>query len=237
MLSLKNLTIFVDKKKIIENLDFNFERGKIYALMGPNGSGKSTLALAIVGHPGYRVSRNSKIIFEKKPIKNLAPEKRAELGLFLSFQHPFSLSGVNIFQLLRKALEGKIDPGLLYQQTRKLAKLLKIKEELLERSLNEGFSGGEKKKMEVLQASLLNPKFLIFDEIDTGVDVDSLRLMAGFLKKFRKQKKTILLITHYNRILKYTKPDRVLVIKDGQLAKVGNFKLAQLIEKYGYRKI
>jgi len=162
-------------------------------------------------------------------------EKRSQKGIFLSFQQPLSLSGVNVFQLLRLALSGKKDPLALKKEIETLAKKLKIKKELIERSLNDGASGGEKKKMEVLQAAVLEPKFLIFDEVDTGVDVDALKTIASFIADFKKGR-TILVITHYNRILRYLRPDKVLVIIDGEIKKVGDHQLAEEIEKEGYEK-
>jgi Fe-S cluster assembly ATP-binding protein len=232
MLELKNLTVSVADKIIIKNLNFTFKKNKVYVLMGPNGSGKSTLALVLMAHPLYQV-KSGKILFEKKDITHLAPEKRAQKGIFLSFQSPLSLSGVTLFSLLRTAVAGKKDPLALREKIQKTAKLLRVKKELLERSFNEGTSGGEKKKLELLQAAILNPKFLMFDEIDTGVDVDALRTIAQFMEK-NKKGKTYLLITHYNRILKYIKPDVVLVIMDGKIVKQGNYKLAEEIEQNGY---
>lgn len=235
MLSLKKLTVKVAGKDIIHDLNFTFEKGKIYALMGPNGSGKSTLAYAIMGHPAYKLEAG-KLKMENRDITDLPADKRARLGLFLSFQIPLSLLGVNVFQLLRLALSGSRDPLKVKEEVDNLAKKLKIKGELLTRSLNDGASGGEKKKLEVLQAAVINPKFLIFDEVDTGVDIDALKIIAKFIKNYQKNR-TYLLITHYNRILKYLKPDYVLVMIDGQLKKVGDYKLAQLIEKKGYAVI
>ena len=232
MLKLENLSIAVANKIIIKNLNLRLEKNKVYVLMGPNGSGKSTLSLALMGHPLYQI-KSGKILFEKQDITNLAPEKRANLGLFLSFQSPLSLSGVSIFSLLRTAIAGKIDPLALREEIEKTAQLLKIKKELLERSFNEGTSGGEKKKLELLQAAILNPKFLMFDEIDTGVDIDALRTIAQFMEK-NKKGKTYLLITHYNRILKYVKPDEVLVMREGRIVKQGDYKLAEKIERDGY---
>ncbi|MFA6532886.1 MAG: ATP-binding cassette domain-containing protein, partial [Patescibacteria group bacterium] len=172
MLELKNLTISVEDKIIIENLSLKLEKNKVYVIMGPNGSGKSTLALTLMGHPLYKI-KSGKIFFEKKDITNLESDKRAVAGIFLSFQSPLSLSGVSVYSLLRTAVAGKKDPLKLREEIEKTAKLLKIKKELLVRSFNEGTSGGEKKKLELLQAAILSPKFLMFDEIDTGVDVDA----------------------------------------------------------------
>lgn len=234
MLKLENLTITVVNKTIIENLNLKLEKNKVYVLMGPNGSGKSTLALTLMGHPLYQI-KSGKIFFDKKDITNLKSEKRANTGIFLSFQSPLSLSGVSIFSLLRTAIAGKKDPLALREEIEKTAKLLKIKKELLERSFNEGTSGGEKKKLELLQASILNPKFLIFDEIDTGVDVDALKTIAQFMEK-NKKGKTYLIITHYNRILKYVQSDEVLVMMEGKIVKQGDYRLAEEIEKKGYEK-
>ena len=235
MLELKNLTINVSDKKIIRNLNLKLEKNKIYVLMGPNGSGKSTLAMSIAGHPLYLIKKG-KIIFNEKNITKASPDERSQSGIFLSFQSPLSLSGVNIYSLLRTAIAGRKDPLALREEIEKTAKLLKIKKELLDRSLNEGASGGERKKIELLQAAILDPKFIIFDEIDTGVDIDALKTIAQFMEK-NKKGKTYLLITHYNRILKYVKPDVVLVMMEGKIVKRGNYKLAEEIEKNGYEKI
>ncbi len=235
MLKIENLTITVASKIIIDNLSFELEKNKVYVLMGPNGSGKSTLALTLMGHPMYKI-KSGKIFIGKKDITNLSPDKRANKGIFLSFQSPLALSGVSMFSLLRTAVAGKKDPLVLREEIEKTAKLLKIKTELLSRSFNEGTSGGEKKKLELLQASILNPTFLMFDEIDTGVDVDALKTIAQFMEK-NKKGKTYLLITHYNRILKYVKPDEVLVMVNGKIVKKGDYKLAEEIEKTGYAKL
>lgn len=235
MIELKNLTVSVADKTIIKNLNLNLKKNKVYVLMGPNGSGKSTLALTLMAHPLYQI-KSGKILFEKKDITDLSPDKKANLGIFLSFQSPLSLFGVSIFSLLRTAIAGKRDPLALREEIEKNAKLLRIKKELMERSFNEGTSGGEKKKLELLQAVVLNPKFLMFDEIDTGVDIDALRTIAQFMEKNRKGK-TYLLITHYNRILKYVKPDEVLVMMEGKIIKRGNYKLAEKIEKNGYQSL
>lgn len=235
MMLLKNLTVSITGKQILKNLNLRFEKNKVYAIMGPNGSGKSTLAYTIAGHPFYSIE-SGRIEFDKKNINELTPDQRAKEGIFLSFQTPLSLNGVSVFQLLRLALSGKKDPLTIKEELEKLAKELHIKKELLSRSLNEGASGGEKKKIELIQAVLLNPKFVIFDEIDTGVDIDALKIIAKYLDKF-KIGRTIVLITHYNRILKYIRPDKVLVMVDGGIVKEGNFKLAEEIEREGYKKL
>ena len=235
MLELKNLAITVADKKIIEGFNFNFQKNKIYVLMGPNGSGKSTLAMSIAGHPSYFIKKG-KIIFNEKNITKASPDERSQSGIFLSFQSPLSLAGVTVFSLLRTAIAGRKDPLVLREEIEKTAKLLKIKKELLDRSLNEGASGGERKKIELLQAAILDPKFIIFDEIYTRVAVDALKTIAQFMEK-NKKGKTYLLITHYNRILKYVKPDVVLVMINGRIVKQGDYSLAEEIEKNGYEKI
>ncbi len=235
MLRLEDLTIAVADKVIIKNLNLKLEKNKVYVLMGPNGSGKSTLALSLMGHPLYQI-RSGKMILEKQNITEMEPDKRANAGIFLSFQSPLSLSGINIFSLLRTAVSGKKDPLALREEIEKTAKLLKIKDELLERSFNEGASGGEKKKLELLQASVLNPKLIMFDEIDTGVDVDALKTIAQFMEK-NKKGKTYLIITHYNRILKYVRPDAVLIMVNGKIVKKGDYRLAEKVEKNGYQNL
>lgn len=235
MIYLKNISVSVENKEILKNINFKFEKNKIYALMGPNGSGKSTLANVILGYPGY-VMKSGRIFFNSDEITDLTTDKRAAKGIFLSFQQPLSLTGITVFQLLRLALSGKKDPLKVKKEIDYFAKKLKIKKELLERSLNDGASGGEKKKLEVLQAAVLEPKFIIFDEVDTGVDVDALKTIALFLNEFKKDK-TVLVITHYYRILKYLKPDYVMVMIDGKIKNVGDKTLAEKIEKEGYEII
>lgn len=243
MLTIKNLSVFIDKKQILENISFDFKTGKTYALMGPNGSGKSTFALSIMGHPNISYSRASKILVKKKiasqsgNIKNLSADKRAQLGIFLSFQSPLALSGVNVFDLLRLAMEKQMDPVALHKKIQTFAAELRIKDELLKRSLNDGFSGGEKKKLEALQAAILSPRFAIFDEIDTGVDVDALKTIARFLKKHLPPKTTLVFITHSTRLLRYAQPDEVIVLKDGKLIATGKKALAKKIEAKGFEKI
>lgn len=234
MLKIKNLTVSIGEKTILDNINIDLKKGKVYAIMGPNGSGKSTLASAIMGHPSYELSENSKIIFNDEEIQTEESHLRAKRGIFLSFQSPLTLSGVNVFQLMRIALDGKLDPLTLKNKLKERAKKLKIKEELISRSLNDGFSGGEKKKMEVLQATVMEPTFLMLDEIDTGVDIDSLRTIAEFLSDMKSKNRTIVIITHYNRILKFLKPDEVLIVMNGQIATQGSAELSQKIEAEGY---
>ncbi len=237
MLSIQNLSVSVEGKKIIDNFTFTFNPGKTYALMGPNGSGKSTLASAIMGHPHYRLSRNARILIGKKNLKHLSPDKRAGLGVFLSFQTPMELAGVTVFELLRLALEKTIEPVKLHGLVAQHAKELHIKDDLLKRSLNAGFSGGEKKKLEALQAVLLAPRFAIFDEIDTGVDVDALKTIFKFLARHLPKETTLVFITHSPRLLKAIHPDKILVLRDGRLVKTGTAALAKQIEARGFATI
>lgn len=235
MLQLKNVSVKIGDKKILHNISYEFKKGKVYALMGPNGSGKSTLAQTVMGSPVYEVSGTT--LFKGKSINKLDAAERAKKGIFLSFQSPQSLSGVNIFQLLRLSMSGKMEPLALSKKMKKIAADLKVKEELLSRSLNQDFSGGEKKKMEVLQAAVLDADVMFFDEIDTGCDVDALKLIGKYLKKLAGQDKTVILITHYTRLLSYIKPDVVLVLKDGRLVKEEKGSYAHVIEKKGYAEV
>lgn len=232
MLKVSKLSVSVADKPIIKDFSYDFEENKVYVVMGPNGSGKSTLAYSLMGHPSYEIKKGT-ITLNGTELVELEADKRAAEGIFLSFQSPLSLSGVTVSQLLLTALSGKKDPLELRRETRKIATELKVPEELLTRSLNEGASGGEKKKLEVLQGAVLGKSVQIYDEVDTGVDVDALRTIATFLHK-HKQGKTYIIITHYNRILKYLKPDHVLVLVSGRLVKEGDYELAKQIEKKGY---
>lgn len=237
MLTLIDLCVAIGEKKILKHISFDFKKGTTYALMGPNGSGKSTLAATIMGQPNIRYTRASKIIIEGKNVKTLSPDQRSALGIFLSFQTPLEIPGITVFDLLRIALEKKMDPVTLHKQVKLYAKELRIKDELLKRSLNVGFSGGEKKKLEALQAVMLAPTFALFDEIDTGVDVDALKTISKFLKKHLPKETTLVFITHSTRLLKYVHPDEVLVIKDGCLVQTGDTTLAQKIERSGFESL
>ncbi len=237
MLLVNNLTVTIDRKKILKNLSLEIGKGETAVLMGPNGSGKSTLAHAIAGNPAFAVARGGKILFEGEPIAKLAPEERARLGIFLSFQNPLPLPGVSVLDLLRIAREGIEDALPLRARAKAYAKELGIGEPLLFRSVHDGFSGGEKKKIETLEASILEPKLLILDEIDSGVDVDALRKIAKFITKHKAKDASILIITHSTRILKYLKPDRVFVMGNGMIAKQGGPELATEIEKKGFENI
>jgi Fe-S cluster assembly ATP-binding protein len=237
MLQLTNLSVQAGGKTIISDFTHTFEKGKVYAIMGPNGSGKSTLAYSIMGNPVYEVqSTEYKVQSEKGKhidLTDMKPDERAKAGIFLSFQTPLALQGVRVTQLLQLALDGAIPALELRRKVAKIAEELHIQPELLQRSLNESASGGERKKMEVLQAAVLDKTIQIYDEIDTGVDVDALRHIGKFLHARRKDK-TYIIITHYNRILKYLPPDEVIIMIGGKIVKTGDAKLAKQIEKNGY---
>lgn len=240
MLSIKNLSASIEGKEILHDLSFDFEQGKTYAILGPNGSGKSTLGNTLMGHPNVVVTENSQAIFSGENLLGLSADERAKRGLFLSFQNPLPLSGVSVMDLFRMALVGKdkkMDAMALHKKVRALAEELSIKEELLRRSLYEGFSGGEKKKIEALQAALLEPSFAIFDEIDTGVDVDALKTIVAFLKKHLSERTTIVFITHSHKLLSALEPDEVLVIKDGAIVKSGGKEVAEAVERDGFTQI
>lgn len=236
MLKLSTVSVSAQRKKILSKISFAFTTGKVYAVMGPNGSGKSTLAQTLAGNPAYKLGAASGLWLGKTKLNRLSPDARAKQGLFVSFQHPLAIPGVTIYQLLRVALDGKKDPLTIRREVDQYAHQLNISHELLERPLNEDFSGGEKKKMEVLQAAMLGGKVLIFDEIDTGTDVDTLRSIGKFIARLKKDR-VVILITHYTRLLKYCPPDVVIVLKNGSFVRRGNKALATTIEKHGYEKV
>ncbi len=246
-----NLWVSLDKKPILKGISLQIEEGKIYALMGPNGSGKSTFAQAVMGYTSSKLkTQNSKLEINGKDIRKLATDERAREGLFLAFQTPIGIPGVNVANLLRtakkgistnfsKAISGH-NPALsvwqFNEQLVKIADKLHIPSDFLKKSLNEEFSGGEKKKLEMLQAIVLSPKYAIFDEIDTGLDVDALKIVAQGINELKRKNCGIIIITHYQRILKYAKPDIVHILVKGEIVESGGYKLAQEVEKNGYKK-
>lgn len=255
-LIIQNLSANLGSKTILNSINLEIIKGKIHALMGPNGSGKSTLAGVLMGNPAYRiqnksVNRRTKIQINGKDILDLKTDERARTGLFLAFQNPISIPGVNVAGLLKtaysvanqkkvspikKTLNPVINVWKFNEILVKKAGFLGIPQEFLRRGLNEEFSGGEKKKLEMLQALILSPKYAIFDEIDTGLDVDALKIVASGITKLKKEKSGILIITHYLRILKYVKPDFVHILVGGKIVKSGGYKLAEDVEKNGYKK-
>ncbi len=242
MLDVKNLKVKVNKKLILQGLSLKVNRGEVVAVMGPNGSGKSTLAYTLAGHPQYKAA-SGLMKLGKIELNKFSPDERAKKGIFLGFQYPVGVTGVGVSQFLRLAFQKiqnkKISPLEFRELLNKQAKKLKVNKELLERSVNEGFSGGEKKKMEVLQMAVLRPKLAILDETDSGLDIDALKIVAEGINQVKKDNPRIgvLLITHYQRILEYVKPDRVVVIKKGKVVKEGGLKLVKELEKKGYEGI
>jgi Fe-S cluster assembly ATP-binding protein len=240
-LEIKNLKAKIGNKEILKGLNLALEEGKVHVIMGPNGAGKSTLSKAIVGHYDIEVT-DGEISYNGKNIVELEPEERALEGIFLSFQHPVEISGVNNAYFLRtavnakRAYEGKdeLNAAEFLREMRKLASELGLKKELINRSLNEGFSGGEKKRNEILQMMMLEPDVIILDEIDSGLDIDALRDVSEGINKMRDGKRSFLIITHYSRILDYVKPDFIHVLKDGKVVKTAGPELVEQLEKEGY---
>ncbi|MEK7584666.1 MAG: Fe-S cluster assembly ATPase SufC [Patescibacteria group bacterium] len=259
LLDIQNLSVTINKKKIVDRFDLSIKTGELHVLMGPNGSGKSTIAYSILGHPGFTV-RAAQLSFEDKNLKQLTTDERARLGIFLGFQYPLAVNGISLSSVIPAALEYRIKQKrvkkrvyatlasrMAYEQhvarewfrgdiAENLASL-GMQEEMLYRSLNEGFSGGEKKKAEVLQMLALSPKLAILDEPDSGLDVDALRRIAKAIHRAHQGGMAILLITHYQRILKYLRPDRVHIVSGGRLSRSGGPELARMIERHGYESL
>ncbi len=237
-LEIKNLWASVEGKEVLKGVDLKIEEGKVHAIMGPNGSGKSTLSSVIMGHPKYKILKGD-ILLDGKSILKLPVNERARAGLFLGFQYPMEVPGVGMSNFLRTALissNGKASPVMEFHKILKEQMgRLGMGDEFIRRGLNEGFSGGEKKRAEILQMNILKPKIAILDEPDSGTDVDALKVVGKGIEQSVKENKTgVLLITHYNRILKYVKPDFVHVFKDGRIVKSGKVELADEVEKEGY---
>ncbi|OGY87457.1 MAG: Fe-S cluster assembly ATPase SufC [Candidatus Kerfeldbacteria bacterium RIFOXYA2_FULL_38_24] len=243
-LNIKNLQARTKTTEILHGINLTVKKGEVHAIMGPNGSGKSTLAQIILGHPKFEVTRGV-LEFKKKNLLLLSPDQRANLGLFLAWQNPKTISGVKIAPFLKQALEAKRrsqkskKAPLKVREYQKLLlqtmENLKMKPEFAERYLNEGFSGGEKKKSEILQMSLLKPDIAILDEIDSGLDVDALKEVCQSISLAKSENNFgLVLITHYPRILQYLKPGYVHILLNGKIVKSGNWKLAQKIEQQGY---
>ncbi|MEK6951314.1 MAG: Fe-S cluster assembly ATPase SufC [Nanoarchaeota archaeon] len=248
MLEINDLHVQVEGKEIIKGISLKFEPGKVYALMGPNGSGKSTLANSIVGHPKYKITQG-KILLEGKDITHEKPDVRARAGLFLSFQYPSEISGVTTSNFIRAALNAQRVNG---QREKPLASLsvldshklvqekmksLKMDLALSKRDLNVGFSGGEKKRAEILQLLLLRPRYALLDETDSGMDIDAIKIVAEGIKKLHQETKmSIIMITHYNRFLEYFTPDQILVMQQGEIVRQGGAELARQIEQQGFKQ-
>ena len=237
-LRVENLHVTVEDTEILHGVSLSVKEGEIVALMGPNGSGKSTLSHTLMGHPQYSVT-SGRILFNDKDITVLSPNERAKLGLFLSFQYPAAITGVSISNFLRTAYKAVKGKNMSFADFQKLLhekmQLLDVDPHFAERYLNEGFSGGEKKKNEILQMSILEPKIAILDETDSGLDIDALKIVAKGVNTVQKKNKTgVLLITHYERILELIIPDRIYVMFKGKIVKHGSRELAREIEEKGY---
>jgi len=238
-LVVKNLEVSVDNEKILKGVNLEIGKGEVVALMGPNGSGKSTLANVIMGNPNYKID-SGEVTYKGKNILELSPDKRSKLGIFLSFQYPSAITGVTVANFLRTAMQSrlgkneKIDILKFYDEIKEKADELNIDESFLSRYLNDGFSGGEKKITEILQMAVLKPEIAILDETDSGLDVDALKAVASGINKIRSDNMGVLIITHYQRILNYIKPDRVIVMNKGKIVKSGGPELAEEIEEKGY---
>tara|TARA_Y100000991_G_scaffold91280_1_gene68872 strand:- start:264 stop:1022 length:759 start_codon:yes stop_codon:yes gene_type:complete len=241
MLKISNLHARVEDKSILKGIDLEINSGEVHAIMGPNGSGKSTLASVIAGKEEYEV-RQGKIIFNGEEISELNADERAHKGLFLSFQYPVEIPGVSVTNFIKTALnETRKAKGLDDMPANKMLKLIREKSEMLEidrkflsRSLNEGFSGGEKKRNEIFQMAMLEPKLAILDETDSGLDIDALRIVANGVNKLKNSENATLVITHYQRLLDYIVPDFVHVLHDGKIVKSGGKELAFELEEKGY---
>jgi Fe-S cluster assembly ATP-binding protein len=241
MLAIKDLYTSVEDKKILEGLTLSVKAGEVHALMGPNGSGKSTLANILAGKDGYQVTQGS-VLYEDKNLLELSPEERARKGVFLAFQYPVEIPGVNNIYLLKAGLnairkhkgEPELDAMEFMDLVKEKMKLVQMNEDLLSRSVNEGFSGGEKKRNEVFQMTILEPKLAILDETDSGLDIDALKIVADGVNSLRNKDRAFIVVTHYQRLLNYIKPDYVHVLGKGKIIKSGGPELAIELEEKGY---
>ncbi|MGI6329639.1 MAG: Fe-S cluster assembly ATPase SufC [Bacilli bacterium] len=242
LLRIENLNVKIDDKKILFNYNLDINKGEIHAIMGPNGCGKSTLSRVIMGDNNYQLIKG-KIYFNDEDITKLSVDERAHLGLFLAFQSPIEIEGVSNSDFLRTALSIKEKKNInLYDFAKEIETItndLKMEKGIIHRSLNQGFSGGEKKKNEILQMKMLKPKMIILDEIDSGLDIDSLKVVAKNILKYKQENKdvSLLIITHYHRILDYIKPDFVHIMNNGSIIKTGDYNLSLTIENEGYNNI
>ena len=243
MLDIKNLKASVEGKKILNGLNLKIKSGEVHAIMGPNGSGKSTLANVLTGKNGYEIE--GKILYQGKDLLTLPIEERAQKGLFMAFQYPLEIAGVNTNNFLKTSLNSirkvrglkELDSLDFLKLVKTKVKNLKIDEKTLNRQLNVGFSGGEKKKNEILQMTILEPKLVILDETDSGLDIDAIKVVSDGVNSLRSKERSFLIITHYQRLLDYIKPDFVHVLVDGKIAKTGCSELALELDKIGYEEM
>ena len=241
MLEIRNLHASVDGKPILKGLSLTINSGEIHAIMGPNGAGKSTLAAVLAGKEGYEVTEGE-VLFEGQDLLSLSPEERSHAGIFLAFQYPVEIPGVSMVQFLRAAINAHraakgqepIDTAELMHLLREKAALLKLDSAFLTRSVNEGFSGGERKRAEIFQMAVLNPRLAILDETDSGLDIDALRIVAEAVMSLRRPDNAFLVITHYHRILQYLTPSFVHILSDGRIVRTGGPELALQLEETGY---
>ena len=241
MLEIKNLHAGIDGNEILKGINLTVKKGEIHAIMGPNGSGKSTLAKVLSGHPAYQVTKGE-VLYEGKNLLELAPDERAREGIFMAFQYPIEVPGVSNAQFLRLAYnekrkhlgEEELDPLEFKDLLKERAKVVEMDASFMTRSVNEGFSGGEKKRNEILQMAVLEPKLAVLDETDSGLDIDALRMVADGVNTMRDAKRAFVVITHYQRLLDYIVPDFVHVMVDGRIVESGDKALALKLEEHGY---
>ena len=241
MLEIKNLKAQIEDKTVLNGVNLKVNKGEVHAIMGPNGSGKSTLSSVIAGNEDYEVSSGS-ITYEGDDLLEMAPEERSHRGVFLSFQYPVEIPGLSVSNFIKTAINEKrkafgqenISAKELLQLFKEKCELLNIDKEYLSRSLNEGFSGGEKKRHEIFQMAMMEPKLSILDETDSGLDIDALKVVANGVNSLKSSSNSIILITHYQRLLNYIVPDFVHILKDGKIVMSGDKSLAQKLEKEGY---
>ena len=241
MLSIDNLHVSVEGKSILNGINLDVKAGEVHAIMGPNGSGKSTLSSAIAGNESYEID-NGNILFKGENIVELAPEERAHRGIFLSFQYPIEIPGITVTNFIKTSInsnlkarcEKEMSASVMLKKIREKAELLDIDSKFLSRSLNEGFSGGEKKRNEIFQMAMLEPSLSILDETDSGLDIDALKIVANGVNKLKNKNNAVIVITHYQRLLDYIIPDYVHVLHDGKIVKSGDKQLAHELEEKGY---
>jgi Fe-S cluster assembly ATP-binding protein len=241
VLEIRNLHAAIDGNEILKGINLTVKKGEVHAIMGPNGSGKSTLAKVLAGHPAYEVTKGE-VLFEGKNLLELAPDERAREGVFLAFQYPIEVPGVSNAQFLRLAYnekrkhlgEEELDPLEFKDLLKERASIVEMDASFMTRAVNEGFSGGEKKRNEILQMAVLEPKLAVLDETDSGLDIDALRIVAGGINKLQNSENAIILVTHYQRLLNYIVPDFVHVLAGGHIVREGGKELALELEEKGY---
>ncbi len=241
MLTIDNLHVSIDRKAILNGINLDVRAGEVHAIMGPNGSGKSTLSAAVAGNESYEVVKGD-ILFKGENIIELAPEERAHKGIFLSFQYPIEIPGISVTNFIKTSInsnlkargENEMPANKMLKKIREKASLLEIDSKFLSRSLNEGFSGGEKKRNEIFQMAMLEPSLAILDETDSGLDIDALKVVANGVNKLKNKDNAVIVITHYQRLLDYIVPDYVHVLNEGKIVKSGGKELAHELEEKGY---